>query len=173
MTTTINASTSSGLVVTPDNSGFVQLQYNGVAGPAFNAALSGYNGGVSVTAFNPIIFNVTQYERGGTNYSTSNGRFTAPISGFYFLAFNLLLDSSQGAGDINIKLYLNGSNNTTYPQTFYSSRISSAYQMLDATFVMNLTAGQYITVVPQSTMIFFGGNGTSDTQTRFMGYLIA
>ena len=37
MTTTLNASTSSGLVVTPDNSGNVLLQYNGQSAPAFSA----------------------------------------------------------------------------------------------------------------------------------------
>ena len=37
MTTTLNATTSNGLVVTPDNSGNIVLQYNGVAAPAFSA----------------------------------------------------------------------------------------------------------------------------------------
>ncbi len=173
MTTTINASTSSGLVVTPDNSGVVQLQYSGQPGPAFNAALSGLNAAVTVTSGNPIIFNTAQFQRGGTNYNTSTGAFTAPITGYYFLGYNLLLDSSQGGGDLNIKLYINGSNITSAPQTFYNSRITSAYQMLDATFVLSLTAGQAVTVVPQSTMAFYSGSGTGDAQTRFTGFLIA
>lgn len=173
MTATINASTTAGVVITPDNSGNIQLQYNGVAGPAFNAALANYNGSVTVTALNPIIFNVTQYERGGTNYNTSNGRFTAPVTGFYFIGCNLLIDSSQGAGDLNIKVYLNGANNSTYPQTLYSSRIASSYQMLGVTFVISLTAGQYLTIVPQQTTAFFGGSSGNDAQTRFTGFLIA
>ena len=77
MTTTINASTSSGLVVTPDNSGVVQLQYNGVAGPAFNAALNS-SGSVTVTANNPIIFNQTQFERGGTDALENQHIFQTP-----------------------------------------------------------------------------------------------
>ena len=40
MTTTLNATTSNGLVVTPDNSGNILLQYNGVAAPAFSAYAS-------------------------------------------------------------------------------------------------------------------------------------
>ncbi len=40
MPVTINASTSSGVVITPDYSGNIQLQYNGVAAPAFSAQMT-------------------------------------------------------------------------------------------------------------------------------------
>jgi len=176
MTTTINASTSSGLVVTPDNSGVVQLQYSGQPGPAFNVALNGYNGGFSVTAGNPIVFNQTQYERGGTNYSTSTGRFTAPVTGFYFFGVNLLVDTTQPAGAIPIQIYINGVTPTGKPNDIYSDRTNATtfgYQFLSGTFLFSLTAGQYVTVVPTATVIFFGGNGTSNAQTRFTGFLIA
>jgi hypothetical protein len=174
LTTTINASTSSGLVVSPDNSGVVQLQYNGQPGPAFNAALNS-SGAVTVTANNPINFNQTQFERGGTNYSTSTGRFTAPITGFYFFGVNLLIEAAQGVGAISVEILINGAIPSGKPNDLYTDRTNAAtfgYQQLSGTFVLSLTAGQYVTVVPYTTTIFFGGNGSSNAQTRFTGFLI-
>lgn len=173
MTTFINASTSSGLVVTPDNSGVVQLQYNGVAGPAFNAALTGVGGGVTVTQNNPIIFNTTQYERGGTNYNTSNGRFTAPVTGFYFFAVNLLIDATQSTQDTNVKFFINGASPAVGGNSLYTNHTGGQYQMLTGSCLFSLTAGQYVTVVAGSTSTAFYSGTATDIQTHFMGYLIA
>ena len=81
MTTTINASTSSGLVVTPDNSGNIQLQYNGVAAPAFYTSASAATSVASSTyvkiGFNTITFDTANY------FDTTNYRFTPLVAGYY------------------------------------------------------------------------------------------
>jgi hypothetical protein len=100
MTTTINASTSSGLVATPDNSGAIALQNNGTTGlnlttagqmtiplqPAFNAVRNGSSSNLTVgtSSGSPTIVNFdTTTLNTGTCFSTSTNRFTAPVAGRY------------------------------------------------------------------------------------------
>ena len=98
MPITLNASTASGLVVTPDNSGAIQIQSNGTTvwqvnangyvttpnQPFFYANLTvqqtGFNAastGDVVVIYNNLVQNI------GSNYSTSTGKFTAPVDGVY------------------------------------------------------------------------------------------
>jgi hypothetical protein len=100
MTITINASTSSGLVTTPDNSGAIALQNNGTTGlnidasgrvttplqPAFNAVRNGSSGNLSVgtSSGSPTIVSWdTTTLNTGTCFSTATNRFTAPVAGTY------------------------------------------------------------------------------------------
>ena len=54
------------------------------AKPAFHARLtSGSTEGKTGT----LVFNSEDFDIGG-NYDTSNGRFTAPVSGIYYFAFD-------------------------------------------------------------------------------------
>jgi hypothetical protein len=171
MTTTINASTSSGLVVTPDNSGVVQLQYSGQPGPAFNAAAQGSGGGVSVANNAPIIFNTIFYQRGGSNYNASTGLFTAPISGYYMFAVNILIDTTQTSIALDFQLYINSSSSQN---AIYSPYAGSAYYWLSASWVVSLTVGDTVGIrnVAGSAVKIYSGSG-GDTQTHLSGFLIA
>ena len=170
MTTTINASTSSGLVVTPDNSGVVQLQYSGQPGPAFNAALTG-SGAVSFATGTSVIFQTIYVQRGGSNYNTSTGVFTAPVTGFYMFAVNLLIDTSQGAASLDFQLFIAGS---TSGNSLYQTFAGGSYYQLSGSWVVSLTAGNTVSLVNQtgSVVKLYGGNG-GDIQTHFSGFLIA
>ena len=104
MTTTINASTSSGLVTTPDNSGAIALQANGTTG--LNISASGYvttpiqpafmayrtAGNVSSTGI--FICNTVTFNDGG-HYNSSTGRFTAPVTGRYQMNFFVLAQNGN------------------------------------------------------------------------------
>ena len=119
MTTTINASTSSGLVVTPDNSGNIQLQYNGVAAPAFSA----YIGTQSVPAdaatlmayANKYFDTASCYNNTG---STVGGipaySFKPTVAGYYQVTMSSYWASYNGGGFVNIALYKNGTGYTEY-----------------------------------------------------------
>jgi hypothetical protein len=104
MTTTINASTSSGLVVTPDNSGNVLLQYNGVAAPAFGVWLSGSQS-ISSSIFTKINFNTEEFD---TANCFSSGRFTPNVAGYYQLNAAMYFNSSASCTRALISLYKNG-----------------------------------------------------------------
>ena len=107
MTTTINASTSSGLVVTPDNSGNVLLQYNGVAAPAFSA----YNGGTftATAASNTLaLFPTEDFD---TNNNFASNRFTPTVAGYYQLSTALFFGSGGSGAQVIVWISKNNSTN--------------------------------------------------------------
>ena len=105
MTTTINASTSSGLVVTPDNSGNVLLQYNGQSAPAFSAYL-GTNQVMGSAAFTKVQINTETFDT-NSNFDTANYRFTPTVAGYYQIscAFNVNATTTRAI----VSIYKNGS----------------------------------------------------------------
>jgi hypothetical protein len=103
MTITINASTSSGLVVTPDNSGNVLLQYNGQSAPAFSAYASttqALTGGTSTK----IIFDTEEFD---TNNNFASSRFTPTVAGYYQINANVRPNNTNQ--EAQVSLFKNGS----------------------------------------------------------------
>jgi len=80
MTTTINASTTSGLVITPDNSGNIQLQYNGQAAPAFFVYSSNSNQAMSMSTWTRANLDTEIFD---TNNNFASYRFTPTVAGYY------------------------------------------------------------------------------------------
>lgn len=106
MTTTLNASTSSGLVVTPDNSGNILLQYNGQSAPLFRA-IPASNQTVSHSTTTKVNFGTETYD---TNNNFASSRFTPTVAGYYQL--NIALDFAITNGRnyyIENYIYKNGS----------------------------------------------------------------
>jgi hypothetical protein len=140
--------------------------------PSFMAS-AGYIGSTGV----PYLFGTTTglNPQGGTtgnvdhnisgSYSTSTGRFTAPIAGRY--RFHACIMNSAGSGVTNsVQFYLrkNGSN-LYYGQ---DSRSTSGYAQAHVDVILNLSANDYIDIVPQ-TYNAYGNSGTD----YFCGYLVA
>ena len=103
MTTTLNATTSNGLVVTPDNSGNILLQYNGVAAPAFSAYPS-TGQTVSATTWTKITLGTEIFD---TNSNFSSSRFTPTVAGYYQI--NGRVGNNGGATEVISAIYKNGS----------------------------------------------------------------
>jgi hypothetical protein len=117
MPITINASTASGLITTPDNSGALALQNNGVTGLNIDAS------GRVTTPLQPtffayrtsdytinttpvvLVYDTTKINIGSA-YSTSTGRFVAPITGVY--EFGWASIAAPNATVYRYNLYLNG-----------------------------------------------------------------
>ncbi len=116
MTTTINASTSSGLVVTPDNSGNVLLQYNGVAAPAFSA----YAG--SPTTLGNSVNTLLTYD--GEDFDTASCynntgstvggipaySFKPTVAGYYQINATHYVGYAGGSSNMALLILKNGSN---------------------------------------------------------------
>lgn len=137
MTTLINASTSSGLVMTPDNSGNVLLQYNGIAAPMFRGALS-----TNLTVLNntdtQISFNTEQFD---TASAYSSGTFTVPVTGYY--AVNCFIAwSGDISGYWNFYWAVNGSRPYT---NAYQIAFTAAAHGVAGSDLLYLTAGQTLT----------------------------
>jgi len=157
------------MYLTPE--GYQRLPYQ----PSFKAGL---NTNTSVTTFDNIIFNATsgegRYNTGG-HYSTSNGRFTAPVSGAYHFDVGLLYGPSVPDGtnfDDCAFLYLNGAlaayderraeyvNGTTGNSGYYGTWIHTQLYM---------NSGDYVSVVNYNR---FAGVHGNDKFTWFAGFLI-
>jgi hypothetical protein len=104
MTTTLNATTSNGLVVTPDNSGNVLLQYNGVSTPAFSAIKTS-NQTLNATTETKITFDTEQFD---TANCFASSRFTPTVAGYYQITGTLSFTNSA-TGYCNVWIYKNGS----------------------------------------------------------------
>ena len=107
MTTTINASTSAGLIITPDTSGNIQLQYNGVAAPAFSAYANSTGQTMTSGIRTKIQFNTEEFDTANCFDSTTNYRFTPNLAGYYTFSFSVGINSS--ATNVGLALYKNGS----------------------------------------------------------------
>lgn len=108
MTTTLNASTASGLVVTPDNSGNIVLQYNGVAAPCFGVYLSG-NQTIGSTGNTKIAFNTEAFDTANC-FDTSTYRFTPTVAGYY--QFNVFIISTGTMTGAAAQVWKNGNSGT-------------------------------------------------------------
>ena len=131
--------------------------------PCFHAYL-GSSVGVSTNA---IVFNGELFDS-GSNYDTSNGRFTAPESGVYSFSINLLL-YPHTAGVLNPRWLLNGSQ---YGYIVQQSHPNNSHSAVVRTSLISMSRGQYVQarVDGSSTnagLYIYGG------QSYFTGHLVA
>jgi C1q domain len=136
--------------------------------PSFMAS-AGYIGSTGV----PYLFGTTTglNPQGGTtgnvdhnisgSYSTSTGRFTAPVAGRY--RFHACIMNSA-SNSVQFYLRKNGSN-LYYGQ---DSKSFSGYSQGHVDVILNLAANDYIDIVPQTYNAY--GNSSTD---YFCGYLVA
>ena len=94
MTTFINASTSSGLVVNSDNSGNILLQYNGQSAPAFSVYQTASQT-LSSNVVTKLNFDTEEFD---TNNNFASGRFTPTVGGYYMLTGHTQPNSTYTAG---------------------------------------------------------------------------
>lgn len=106
MTATINASTSSGVVITPDNSGNILLQYNGVAAPAFSA-YSDTNQSIPNSTWTKLIMNTEEFDTANF-FDTTNYRFTPLVAGYYQITAGVAGGGGSSGNGTAIAIYKNG-----------------------------------------------------------------
>ena len=99
-------------------------------------------------------------------YDTSNGRYTAPIDGLYFIRFNGLLDNNATDQGHRASIYVNGSiygDRIAYQQT--NSTISGIYHQMSGTGLVYMSANDYAQIHCTAGIHVSG-------ETQFLGYLI-
>ena len=110
---------------------------------------AGGNVGAGVIIFDAVHINHQSV------YNSSNGRFTAPITGYYFCGFFAI---SNGNSTFDTELLLNG--NTEHRMSPYASSGSANHHHIGATCVIYMTAGQYVQMkVNSGTMYGQSGGG--------------
>lgn len=87
-----------------------------------------------------IILDAEVYDTGG-DWDTTNGRFTAPVTGWYQVNAQINLGNVDSTGIVVCAIYVNGA-----PYTYFSSFSSGSTQEVTAngSDLVYVTAGQYI-----------------------------
>ena len=104
----------------------------------------------------------------GSCYSTSNGRFTAPVTGKYWLSTTVLTQLDTNGCDIRFSK--NGTIMSEYAG-FSMTGSGNAHRQTEITGIVSLTANDYITVNPFSTSTIYV-YGDTHGHTRFSGHLV-
>ncbi len=104
----------------------------------------------------------------GSNYSTSTGKFTAPISGFY--QFNVSTGIYTASSFFGIGIYKNGSL-LTQPIGFYVPSTGSNYNYAFSR-MLELASGDYIQIYTYCSIATQTIN-VGDSQTFFEGFLVS
>jgi hypothetical protein len=143
------------------------------ARPAFRARIAGSTGGHGDNG--TLVFETEDFDIGG-NYDTSNGKFTAPINGIYNVGFRAI-STTNASGSANgdgeaayVYFFKNGSVIEGTVFYHYISGITNFHATLNGNTLLQLSAGDEITVVVGGEFIY------SDTNTYhdpvFEGFLI-
>jgi len=140
--------------------------------PSFRA---GRSGNVNPGSNSVIIFNTTGgygFNIGG-NYSTSTGRFTAPIAGRYVFSTCVIwmsVGNSQSMDDA-FTINVNGTTSSySWRRATYISGTTGigGYYTDFGTYMLNLSAGDYVTIVNRYDLTVHG----NENYTWFAGYLV-
>ena len=116
------------------------------------------------TSTTVIVWNVVTYNQGG-HYNSSNGRFTAPVTGVY--QFNVMGSLTANPANISIhRVRINGSYQIdVYPiGDDITAHISYANS-----FLLNLSANDYIDISSASVGTWYG---TGNVHNHFSGFLV-
>ena len=119
----------------------------------------------TVTNNTDIVFNYAYYNN-GNHYSTTTGKFTAPVDGVYVLTFNILTNPVAASQD-DIGIYKN--NTSTILAKIRSHDDRAAYNTVSTTIVENLSANDTVYARVINGEVY----GASAEWTQFSGYQIA
>jgi C1q domain len=179
--TTLTA--SAGLIATYSGSQIMKMGSTGIlqrylpAQPMFRAGGSGANAWIVFAAANtwyPIVYNATNVNIGSC-YNTSNGRFTAPVTGIYLIVAHTYYHGNSAGWYVHPMYWVNGSATARRPSGGGLHRMrghgsASGYEEdTDSFEIMTLVAGDYV------EFYNFGGGGPNQwlpQYSRYEGYLL-
>ena len=165
---------------TPNNATneVMRLHANGEVSKPYHPSFSAHKGGGAIqiadNASADIVFADEKFDN-GSNYNTSNGRFTAPVAGKYFFGIQLYLGFSITAirvmhsvfkknGSVSQQCDLCGGTNSDGGTHFHPTAVASC--------MVELAANDYFTFNIGTHGFSGSGNTYLYAQSRFFGYLI-
>jgi len=163
---TIQDATNSNTAMTIDSTGRILTP----ARPSFAAHLSADVNYGTADAYQKLTFNSTHHNVGG-HYSTSTGKFTAPLTGIYYLAATVYMYSTPVA---EFKFYINGSSLYRFAT---NSKGDGSVNPNGGTgsVIAQLTANDYVEVyvlASTTATIYKGSSSSQEVATFWSGCLI-
>jgi len=143
------------------------------ARPSFHARKSSSSGSEGFTGV--VVFDEEDFDI-GSNYDTSNGRFTAPIAGVYWFSFDSLVSTNTSGGALGdneyavVQFIKNGSAGTFSQRSYNRTSGATQYNTITRTDCIQLAANDYIQVNVVNEYIYSDNSGNFDA--TFQGYLI-
>lgn len=138
-------------LITADREGRVHKPNN----PAFNA----YGGPADITG-GVMIYGTTASNVGG-HYSTSTGRFTAPVAGLYHFTNNAYRYNDSTDGIVYVRV-----NGTNYIESRKKTDSAPGWVMHNISIYVTLNAGDYVDMYAQNR------THNNSTFSRFQGVLV-
>lgn len=111
-----------------------------------------------------VVYNMVRHNKGG-HYDSSNGRFTAPVTGSYYIGLQTMVENDATYTN---KYYEIRVNNATYSRA-YSSNTAAHHHLWPWHGVISLNAGDYVSVYVYNLTLY----GTGDTHSHFSGHLLS
>ena len=122
--------------------------------PAFSVYPASSPIGSGTVIFTQVRFNI------GSHYSTSTGRFTAPIDGMY-----LIILTVQHSGATSTNGYIDIQKNGGDLNARYESITGATFEAGGISAIVQMSAGDYITIVASANVFH-------DDSTNFSGYFL-
>jgi hypothetical protein len=149
-----------------DTAGRVTMPYQPVFSAKFGTAAD-----TTFTSGTKMPFNTLRFDR-GSNFNTTNNRFTAPVAGTYYFNASVYGTASGGASTMALRIYKNGADADALAAdvNFGTGGGQISIANITAQHVLQLNAGDYIeifcTAYNGSTFRIYTG------QSAFFGCLL-
>ena len=108
----------------------------------------------ALAAGDTFVFNTAEFNVGG-HYNTSNGRFTAPVSGTYVFHFYSIYTGN--AGNDYVQMYKNGAR-INVGDVHFTNSVGSQWDSVHYSRVIQLNANDYVYMRTGSGHTFHGNN---------------
>ena len=131
--------------------------------PAFSAGRnSSYQSDDNYFVFDYARVNV------GSHYSTSTGRFTAPVDGRYWVHFSVITHDSGSVVQADAQIRVNGGAS----RHFMEHKTGGYHKRISGGMVLDLNATDYVSIYVADSGTSSGWQGTAHEYNDFSGFLI-